>query len=129
MQLIVMRVAHRDGELIGDLHRHRPRLRKAQVMRLRRSPPADQTRLAGNKSEMRRISDPLFFWNEIGSRRLLAGRSLGICRAIGSGRAAAARLGARVPSRHLRVFLLTSSPCSVPILSFPKAAELRDQKA
>ena len=54
-------------------------------MRLRRPPAADQTRLAGNKSEMRRISDPLFFWNEIGPRRLLAGRSLGVCRAIGRG--------------------------------------------
>ena len=54
-------------------------------MRLRRPPPADQTGLAGNKSEMRRISDPLFFWNEIGARRLLAGRSWGVCRVIGRG--------------------------------------------
>ena len=29
MQLVVMRVAHRDRELIGDLHRHGARLRKA----------------------------------------------------------------------------------------------------
>ena len=29
MQLIMMRVTHRDGELIRDLHRHRSRLRKA----------------------------------------------------------------------------------------------------
>jgi len=70
MQLIVMRVAQRDGKLIRDLHPQRPRLRKAYVMRLRRTPPADQTGLTGNESEMRRISDPLFFWKAVGARRL-----------------------------------------------------------
>ena len=76
-------------------------------MRLRRPPPADQTRLAGNKSEMLRISDPLFFWDEIGSRRLRDGRSCDVCRAIRSGLAAAGRLGARVPLRPRRVDVLS----------------------
>ena len=76
MQLVVMRVAHRNRELIRDLHRHRPRLREAQVMRLRRPPPADQARLAGDKGEMRRISDPLFFWNEVRARRLARRQTL-----------------------------------------------------
>ena len=82
MQLVVMRVAHRNRKLIRDFHRHGTRLRKPQVVRLRRPPPADQTRLAGDKSKMRRISDPLLFWNEIRARRLRAGRSWGIWSAI-----------------------------------------------
>ena len=129
MQLVVVRLQTGNGELIGDLHRHGARLSKAQVMRLRGPAAADQTRLASNKCEMRRISDPLLFGNEVGARRRRAGRSEGVCRTVGCGSAAVGRLAVRVPLRPPRVDVLWVSPGSAPILSLPKAAELRDQKA
>ena len=45
MQLPMMPAAERHGELITDLKTDRPRLRKAQMMRIGWLPPADQTRL------------------------------------------------------------------------------------
>ena len=45
MQLSMMPAAERDGELIADLKADRPRLGKAQVMRIRRLSSTDQTRL------------------------------------------------------------------------------------
>ena len=45
MQLPVMPAAKRHGELITDLKTDRPRLRKPQMMRIGRLPPADQARL------------------------------------------------------------------------------------
>ncbi len=43
MQLPVMSTAKGDGEFIADLETDRSRLRKAQVMRIGRLPPADET--------------------------------------------------------------------------------------
>ena len=77
---------------------------------------------------MLRISDPLLLWDEIGARRRRAGRSWGVCRAIGGGRLRLSDL-----ARALLQGLGELTCCGIaglsPILSFPKAAELRDQKA
>ena len=45
MQLSMMPTAERHGELIADFETDRPWLRKAQMMRIGRLPPADQARL------------------------------------------------------------------------------------
>ena len=45
MQLTMVPTAERHGELITHLETDRPWLRKAQMMRIGRLPPADQTRL------------------------------------------------------------------------------------
>ena len=45
MQLTMVPAAERHGELITDLETDRPRLRKAQMMRIGRLPSADETRL------------------------------------------------------------------------------------
>ena len=45
MQLSMVTTAERHGELITDLETDRPWLRKAQMMRIGRLPPADEARL------------------------------------------------------------------------------------
>ena len=45
MQLPMVPAAERHGELITDLKTDRPRLRKPQMMRIGRLPPADEARL------------------------------------------------------------------------------------
>ena len=45
MHLPMVPTAERHGEFITDLKSDRPRLRKAQMVRIGRLPPADQTRL------------------------------------------------------------------------------------
>jgi hypothetical protein len=52
MQLPMMAVAERDGDLIADLHADRARLRKAQMMRVGCLTAADKTRLRGNEFQM-----------------------------------------------------------------------------
>ena len=49
MQLSVMAATERDGELIADFEAQGSRLRKLQVMRIRRLPPADEACLCGNE--------------------------------------------------------------------------------
>src|SRR5262249_6262504 len=48
MNLTMMSPTEWNSELIADLATERPRLRKAQVVSIRRMPPADQARLLGN---------------------------------------------------------------------------------
>ena len=62
-----MAVAERHGVFIRDLEAHGAWLRKAQVMGVRRSASANETRLTGDKGQMRLIAQPLVFW--IGKRR------------------------------------------------------------
>jgi hypothetical protein len=49
MSLPMVASAERHSELIADLEADRPRLRKTQVMRISRLPPADQTRLRSHE--------------------------------------------------------------------------------
>jgi len=65
MQLIVMRRAKRDRELVGHLERHRPWLCKPQVMRLGRLAAADQTRLRCDEGEVIAIPEALFLWQKV----------------------------------------------------------------
>ncbi|MGC1668940.1 MAG: hypothetical protein WA767_11950, partial [Pseudolabrys sp.] len=51
VQLSVMAPAKGHGELVTDFKTDRPRLRKAQMMRIGRLPSADETRLRGNEFE------------------------------------------------------------------------------
>ena len=56
MQLSVMAPAKRHGELVTDFKTKRARLRKAQIMRIGRLPSADETRLRGDKFEVRLVA-------------------------------------------------------------------------
>ena len=52
----------------------------------RRPAQAHHLRFAQPRAMAMKVSDPLFFWDEVGARRRLAGRSWGVRRAIRSGR-------------------------------------------
>src|SRR5215469_6855104 len=52
VDLAMMRSTERDGELIADFATEGTQLREAQVMRVRRSPPANQARLVHDMPHM-----------------------------------------------------------------------------
>ena len=56
-----MRTAERHGKLIAHLAPESPRLREAQMMRIRRPPTANQTRLLHNVSDMIAVSNATRF--------------------------------------------------------------------
>ena len=56
VQLSVMTPTKGHGELITDFKTHCPRLRKAQMMRIGRLPPADETWLRGDEFEVRLVA-------------------------------------------------------------------------
>ena len=59
MQLPVMTAAKGHGELIADFKADGSWLRKPQVMRVGRLPPADETGLRGDKLQMGFVAQPL----------------------------------------------------------------------
>ena len=61
MQLPMMPAAERHRELIADFEADRPGLGKPQVMGIAGLPAADQTRLRGDKLQMRLVTQPLGF--------------------------------------------------------------------
>ncbi len=60
VQLVMVAVAKRDRELVGDFESQSARLRKAQVMRLCRVAAADRTRLGRNKREVGAVAKAFF---------------------------------------------------------------------
>ena len=56
-----MRTAERHGKLIAHLAPESPRLREAQMMRIRRPPTANETRLLHNVSDMIAVSNATRF--------------------------------------------------------------------
>jgi hypothetical protein len=61
MDLPVMRTAERHGKLIAHLAPESLRLREAQMVRIRRAPTANQTRLLHNVSDMIAVSNATRF--------------------------------------------------------------------
>src|SRR5262249_56557875 len=60
MELAMVQPADRNGEAVGDLASHRPLLRKFDVVGIRGSSAADETRLRGDKPQM--IAIALAHW-------------------------------------------------------------------
>ena len=56
MQFAMMEPANRNGELVADLPPQRSLLGKLEVMGIRRTPSANETRLTGHKPQMIAIS-------------------------------------------------------------------------
>ena len=59
VDVVMVDGAKRHGELIADLETQPSGLRVADVVRVRRHPPADEARLAGDEAEMLHAADPL----------------------------------------------------------------------
>ena len=102
VQLVVMHVAQRQRELVGDLEAHRARLRELQMMRLGGSAPAHQAGLRGDKRQMRLVPDALLLRD--GQRRGL------ITLTAGEG---VARLDPRAASAIARGSRF-AAPCGLP---------------
>ena len=57
VQVLMVRVAERDCELIADLAAERPVLRKAEVMRIRRLATANEASLRSHKPQVLAVPD------------------------------------------------------------------------
>jgi hypothetical protein len=71
VQLPVMPAAERDGEFITDFQPDGSRLRKAQVMRVRRLSSAYETWLRGNELQVSLATEPSWFSEDEGASRVL----------------------------------------------------------
>ena len=58
VNLAMMTAAHRNCELVADLPPECPALHEAEVMSVRRSPAADQTRTGGDKFDVLAVTNP-----------------------------------------------------------------------
>ena len=63
MDLAVVSPAQRDGKFITHFATQRAALRKAQVMRIRRSATANQTGLLGHISDVLPVANPPQLWH------------------------------------------------------------------
>ncbi len=61
MDLTVVTAAQRDGELVADLSTECPTLRVSEVVGIRRTSPANKTRVLGDSFDVISITNPSRF--------------------------------------------------------------------
>ena len=61
MDLTVVTAAQRDGELVADLSTECPALRVSEVVGIRRTSPANKTRVLGDRFDVISITNPSRF--------------------------------------------------------------------
>lgn len=70
MQRVMMPIAQRNGELVGNLEPQRARLGKANVMCLGRSAAAYEARFISDEGKVSLIAEALLLWKSQLTRRL-----------------------------------------------------------